>query len=96
MMPGDFHDYMEGVAARIKRESSIHHSVRRLAFFSLMPHMKESAPLTWHSFVTEYWPLPGDESVSEKYEPEMDRELYEQMVKVHGLKLSKQRRTNNA
>lgn len=98
MAPGDFYDYMQGTTARIKRENTVHNSLRRLAFFTLLPHVKDGAGLSWSHFCSNYWPLPSDEVAEQdqKYSPQIDADLYEQMIKAHNLKISKARRAKDA
>jgi len=81
MLPADFRDVCAGVNKKIERETR---SLRKLAFFSLIPHAKEG--FSFNS-IMEMWPLPGDEKMqSEKYDPSIDKDLYEQMIKHHQIK----------
>ena len=92
MRPADFRDLMAGIKNKITRELTIHKSLRKMAFLSILPHAEKG--LSFATFCRDYWPMADDKEIesSNRYDPEMDAELFEQMVKAHGLKLSKQRR----
>jgi hypothetical protein len=87
MLPADFRDVCAGVNKRIERETMIHNSFRKLAFFSLIPHAKEGFSF---SQIMQMWPLPGDDKIeSDRFSPDIDKDLYEKMVKAHGLRTQK-------
>lgn len=91
----DFRDLAAGIEKKIQREVLIHKSIRKMAFLNLLPHAKEG--LSFGVFCRDYWPMPDDEEIqSEKYDPRIDAELYEQMIKAHNLKISKGRRAKDA
>jgi len=67
-------------------------ALRKLSFLSLLPHAAQG--LTEESFNNSFWPLPGDpEPVV--FDPVLEAETYNAIIKAHNLKIQKGRRNGN-
>lgn len=92
---GHFAELIEGHQDKIKREYDYHISLqnglRKQAFVSVLPHADKGFSFGW--FARDFWPLPGDEATEEKtYDPHIESELFEQMMKAHNITLQTSRR----
>lgn len=55
MLPRDFYQFVEGYNKRLTDQ---HEISRRIAYFSVAPHLSKA--MNMGQFFNEYWPLPGD------------------------------------
>lgn len=58
MLPRDFYQFVEGYNKRLTDQ---HEISRRMAYFSIAPHLSKA--INMGQFFKDYWPLPGDEKV---------------------------------
>ena len=55
MLPRDFYQFVEGYNKKLTDQ---HEISRRIAYFSVAPHLSKN--MNMGQFFNEYWPLPSD------------------------------------
>jgi hypothetical protein len=89
----DLSDVYNGYIDKVKRENSrdreLHEALRRAAFITVLPYSEKG--LTFESFCDSFWPLAGDPE-PKIFDPVLETETYEAIMKAHNLKIQKGRR----